>query len=62
MSGAASDVQKALLHLLADSNEVTQELASKGLSILFDACDDATQVESPRAPCRDRPATFVAVS
>ncbi|KAL1527860.1 hypothetical protein AB1Y20_009236 [Prymnesium parvum] len=43
MLKAAPDVQDALLKLLADSNEVTQELASKGLSILYDACDAETQ-------------------
>ena len=32
-----------LVGLLADSNELTQELASKGLSILFDNCDERTQ-------------------
>eukprot|EP00966_Prymnesium_polylepis_P198801 4607370-Prymnesium_polylepis.1 len=36
-------LQAALLKLLADSNETTQELASKGLSTLYDACDEATQ-------------------
>ena len=43
MLAAAPDVQRALLGLLADSNEVTQELASKGLSTLYDACDDEMQ-------------------
>ena len=41
---AAAEVQRALLALLADSNEETQSLAAKGLSLLFDKCDEATQV------------------
>ena len=36
---AAVAVQTALVGLLADANESTQELASKGLSALFDCCD-----------------------
>jgi len=40
---AAGRIQAALVGLLADSNEATQELASKGLSALFDCCDEASR-------------------
>ena len=39
----AGEVQKALVALLADANEATQELAARGLSLLFERCDEATQ-------------------
>ncbi len=39
----APDVQRGLVSLLADANEGTQELAGKGLSMLFDKCDEETQ-------------------
>uniref|UniRef100_A0A7S4BN83 Non-specific serine/threonine protein kinase n=2 Tax=Chrysotila carterae TaxID=13221 RepID=A0A7S4BN83_CHRCT len=40
---AAVHVQRVLVGLLADSQELTQELAAKGLSALFDSCDEATK-------------------
>merc|ERR1719502_267450 len=43
MLAAAPQVQAGLVALLADSQEATQELAARALSMLFDKCDEATQ-------------------
>jgi len=40
---SAPAIQTALVGLLADAQEATQELASKGLSALFDCCDEPTR-------------------
>ena len=45
LRAAATRIQRALVSLLADANETTQELASKGLSALFDSCDKSKQEE-----------------
>ena len=45
LRAAATRIQRALVSLLADANETTQELASKGLSALFDSCDKSKQAE-----------------
>mmetsp|Transcript_1566 Transcript_1566/g.5053 ORF Transcript_1566/g.5053 Transcript_1566/m.5053 type:complete len:1137 (-) Transcript_1566:498-3908(-) len=40
---SAGAIQGVLVGLLADAHEATQELASKGLSALFDCCDEASR-------------------
>lgn len=40
---SAGAIQGVLVGLLADAHEATQELASKGLSALFNCCDEASR-------------------
>ncbi|MCO5585965.1 hypothetical protein L7F22_039901 [Adiantum nelumboides] len=43
------DIQEAFSHLLGDQNELTQEMASKGLSILYEIGDSTSKQELVKA-------------
>ena len=44
-----TELQEAFSHLLGEQNELTQEMASKGMSILYELGDKASKDELVKA-------------